>query len=166
VRDLVPEDRIQQRIFEVRGKKVMLDRDLAELYGVGTKVLNQAVRRNQERFPDGFAFQLTPAEVKVWMPQSTTSRLRSQIVTSNRGGTRYLPTAFTEHGILMLSNVLHSERAVKVSIQIIRVFVQLRGMVQGYQDLIERVQKIERRQDAESREIWKAVTLLQKALLK
>jgi len=100
------------------------------------------------------------------MPQSTTSRLRSQIVTSNRGGTRYLPTAFTEHGILMLSNVLHSERAVKVSIQIIRVFVQLRGMVQGYQDLIERVQKIERRQDAESREIWKAVTLLQKALLK
>ena len=166
MRDLVPEDRIQQRIFEVRGKKVMLDRDLAELYGVGTKVLNQAVRRNQERFPDGFAFQLTPAEVKVWMPQSTTSRLRSQIVTSNRGGTRYLPTAFTEHGILMLSNVLHSERAVKVSIQIIRVFVQLRGMVQGYQDLIERVQKIERRQDAESREIWKAVTLLQKALLK
>ena len=166
MRDLVPEDRIQQRIFEVRGKKVMLDRDLAELYGVGTKVLNQAVRRNQERFPDGFAFQLTPAEVKVWMPQSTTSRLRSQIVTSNRGGTRYLPTAFTEHGILMLSNVLHSERAVKVSIQIIRVFVQLRGMVQGYQDLIERIQKIERRQDAESREIWKAVTLLQKALLK
>ncbi|HTO23826.1 MAG TPA: ORF6N domain-containing protein [Spirochaetia bacterium] len=135
----------------------MLDRDLAQLYGVETRTLNQAVNRSLERFPNDFMFRLTPKEDE---------GLRSQVVISNRGGRRFLPYAFTEHGILMLANVLRSERAVQVSIQIIRVFARMREMVQGYRELIERIQKIERRQDAESREIWKAVTLLQKGLLK
>lgn len=135
----------------------MLDRDLAELYGVETGSLNQAVRRNKARFPEDFVFQLAEAEAVSF---------RSQIVISNRGGRRYLPYAFTEHGILMLSNVLRSERAVAVSIQIIRVFARMREMVQGYRELIDRIQKIERRQDAESREIWKAITLLQNTVMK
>jgi len=135
----------------------MLDRDLAQLYGVETRTLNQAVNRSLERFPNDFMFRLTPKEDE---------GLRSQVVISNRGGRRFLPYAFTEHGILMLANVLRSERAVQVSIQIIRVFARMREMVQGYRELIEAIQKIERRQDAESREIWKAVTLLQKGLLK
>jgi len=150
-------ERIEERILEIRGKKVMLDRDLAQLYGVETRTLNQAVNRSLERFPNDFVFRLTPKEDE---------GLRSQVVISNRGGRRFLPYAFTEHGILMLANVLRSERAVQVSIQIIRVFARMREMVQGYRELIERIQKIERRQDAESREIWKAVTLLQKGLLK
>ena len=150
-------ERIEERILEIRGKKVMLDRDLAQLYGVETRTLNQAVNRSLERFPNDFMFRLTPKEDE---------GLRSQVVISNRGGRRFLPYAFTEHGILMLANVLRSERAVQVSIQIIRVFARMREMVQGYRELIERIQKIERRQDAESREIWKAVTLLQKGLLK
>jgi len=108
---------IEKRIYEVRRKKVMLDADLAELYAVETRALNQAVTRKSERFPDDFMFQLTEVEAK---------DLRSQSVTSNWGGRRNLPYAFTEHGILMLSNVLKSDRAVRVCVQIIRVFVQLR----------------------------------------
>lgn len=102
-------------------------------------------------------FRLTTAEAQ---------DLRSQSVTSSWGGRRYLPSAFTEHGILMLSNVLKSERAVSVSIQIIRVFSKMRGMIQGYRELIEKIQKIERRQDVESREIWKAIRLLQSTVMK
>ena len=155
--EVVPHERIEKRIFEIRGKKVMLDADLAELYAVETRALNQAVTRNVERFPDDFMFQLTDVEAK---------DLKSQSVTSNWGGRRYLPYAFTEHGILMLSNVLKSERAVQVSVQIIRVFVRLRELAQGYHELIARIEKIEKRQDVESREVWKAVRLLQNTVLK
>ena len=130
----------------------MPDRDLAELYGVATRVLNQAVSRNGDRFPRDFMFRLSNEEF---------ANLRSQIVISSWGGTRYPPRAFTEHGILMLSNVLQSERAVSVSIQIIRVFNTMREMVQGYQELIDGLKKIERRQDIESKEIWKAIRMLQ-----
>jgi len=156
---LIPHERIQKGIFNIRGAKVMIDRDIAELYGVETRVLNQAVSRNKERFPDDFAFQLTTEEMREWM---------SQIVISNsdKMGLRKRPYAFTEHGILMLSNVLKSERAVSVSIQIIRVFAKMREMMQGYRELIERIQKIERRQDVESREIWKAIRLLQSTVMK
>jgi hypothetical protein len=135
----------------------MLDADLAELYAVETRALNQAVTRNKERFPDDFMFQLTEGEAK---------DLRSQSVTSSWGGRRYLPYAFTEHGILMLSNVLKSKSAVRVSVQIIRVFVQLRELAEGYRELIARIEKIEKRQDAESREVWKAVRLLQGSVMK
>ena len=157
MRELVPHERIEKRIFEIRGKKVILDADLAELYAVETRALNQAVTRNIERFPDDFMFQLTEVEAKA---------LKSQSVTSNWGGRRYIPYAFTEHGILMLSNVLKSERAVQVSVQIMRVFVRLRELAQGYHELIARIEKIEKRQDVESREIWKAVRLLQSTVLK
>jgi hypothetical protein len=135
----------------------MLDADLAELYAVQTRALNQAVARNNERFPVDFVFQLTEQEAK---------DLRSQSVTSNWGGRRYLPYAFTEHGILMLSNVLKSQRAILVSVQIIRIFVRLRELAQGHHELIARIEKIEKRQDLESREVWKAVRLLQATIMK
>jgi hypothetical protein len=156
--EIVPRERIEKRIRELRGKKVMLDRDLAELYGVETKALNQAVARNIERFPDDFSFKLTRDEAR---------SLRSQFVTLEQGAySKYPPRAFTEHGILMLSSVLRSERAIQVNIQIMRAFVKMREMIQGYRELVERIQKIEKRQDAESREIWKAIRLLQGTVMK
>ena len=111
--------KIQNMVYEIRGQKVMLDHDLADLYGVELKAMNQAVKRNIGRFPSDFMFQLTNGE---W------NSLRSQFVTSknNRGGRRYIPYAFTEHGILMLSSVLNSDKAVKINIQVMRVFVKMR----------------------------------------
>jgi len=113
---------IKKMIYEIRGHKVMLDSDLAELYGVESKVMNQAVKRNIKRFPSDFMFQLTTEEWNI---------LRSQFVTSknSRGGRRYAPYAFTEHGILMLSSVLGSEKAIETNIQIMRVFVKMRHYV-------------------------------------
>ena len=136
---------------------MMLDKDLAELYGVETRTLNQAVTRNRNRFPQDFMFRLTTDEL---------DNLRSQFVISSWGGTRYPPRAFTEHGILMLSNVLKSERAAKVSIQIIRVFNKMREMVQDYRELLKKLRRIETRQDVESKEIWKAIRMLQRKVLK
>jgi hypothetical protein len=127
------------------------------LYGVETRALNQAVTRNVERFPEDFMLTLTLEEARA---------SRSQNVIMKRGeNIKYLPRAFTEHGILMLSSVLKSATAIHVGIQIIRVFAKMREMMQGYRDIVERIQKIERRQDVESREIWKAIRLLQKALV-
>ncbi|MGE5305667.1 MAG: ORF6N domain-containing protein, partial [Alphaproteobacteria bacterium] len=114
---MVPFDRIEDAILFIRGHKVILDADLARLYGVSTKVFNQAVRRNEDRFPPDFAFQLSDEEFHC---------LRSQIVTSKtRGGRRYRPRAFTEQGVAMLSSVLRSKRAVQVNIEIMRTFVRL-----------------------------------------
>ena len=115
----LPTEQIEHRILIIRGQKVMLDKDLAELYGVKTKILNQAVKRNRKRFPGDFMFQLSFHEVR---------DLRSQIVTSNegRGGRRHLPYAFTEQGVAMLSTVLNSERAVQMNIEIMRAFVPAR----------------------------------------
>ena len=155
--NIVPQKVIESKIYEVRGTKVMLDRNLAELYGVETRTLNQGVTRNQNRFPQDFMFRLTTDEY---------DNLRSQFVISRWGGTRYPPRAFTEHGILMLSNVLKSERAVKVSIQIIRVFNKMREMVQDHRALLEKLRRIETRQDVESKEIWKAIRMLQRKILK
>lgn len=117
---------IQRKIYEIRGQKVILDRDLAALYQVETKVLNQAVKRNKERFPEDFMFQLTHQE---WMKVSVNedvADLKSQIVTSNWGGVRKLPYAFTEHGVVMLASLLRSAIAVKMSVQITRAFVAMR----------------------------------------
>ena len=111
---------IQNKIYEIRGERVMLDRDLAELYNVPTKALNQAVKRNLERFPEDFMFQLNESEF---------ANLRSQIVTSRWGGTRTMPYAFTEQGVSMLSAILRSETAVKVSIAIMRAFVAMRNYI-------------------------------------
>ena len=127
-------DTVVRRIVELRGQRVMLDSDLAVLYGVETKVLLQAVKRNPARF-EGFIFQLTNGE---W------DSLRSQIVTSNgRGGRRYAPYAFTEHGALMLSSVLNSSRAVEISRLIIRAFVWLRQAVPDHQELAAKLMELE-----------------------
>jgi len=121
---MVPSERIVSKIYIIRNRKVMLDRDLAELYGVKTMVLNQAVKRNIKRFPPDFMFQLTKEEMENWKSQFVTSNLdeslRSQIVILKRRGkhSKYLPYVFTEQGVAMLSSVLNSDRAVEVNIQI------------------------------------------------
>lgn len=129
---------IQQKIHEIRSQKVMLDADLAELYGVETKVLKQAVRRNRNRFPEDFMFELSESEFRV---------LRSQFVTSKRGGTRYLPFAFTEQGVAMLSSVLNSPEAIDVNIQIIRTFVVMRQHALSHKELSEKLKELEMKQD-------------------
>ena len=118
---LIPEERIIDKIYLIRSQKVMLDRDLAKLYGLETKVLKQQVKRNIDRFPEDFMFELTKDEFANW---------RSQFVTSNsdRMGLRYLPMVFTEHGVLMLSSVLNSKKAISVNIQIMRIFTRIRLM--------------------------------------
>ncbi len=124
---------IQNRIYEIRGDRVMIDKDLAALYSVPTKSLNLAVKRNLDRFPPDFMFQLTKEEFEIWTSQDrllkTQSPLRFQFETSKgRGGTRYLPYAFTEQGVAMLSGVLHSEIAINMNIAIMRAFVEIRRM--------------------------------------
>ncbi len=135
---LVPTEIIQRKIYLIRGRKVMVDDDLAALYGVETKVLIQAVKRNLRRFPLDFMFQLSKIEGQC---------LRSQIVTSNigRGGRRYLPYVFTEQGVAMLSSILNSDRAIDVNIQIMRVFTKLREMMSSHKDLARKIEKLEER---------------------
>lgn len=133
----MPVELIARRIYSTRGQKVMFDADLAELYQVPTKVLNQAVRRNRDRFPDDFMFQLDDEE---------TSALRSQFVTLEKGRGRfskYHPHAFTEHGVAMLSSVLRSKRAVQMNILIIRAFIKIRELLATNKDLAARVEKLE-----------------------
>ena len=135
---IIPAELVMNKIYLIRGQKVMLDRDLAELYDVETKVLNQSVKRNSERFPEDFMFQLTEEEWK---------SLRSQIVTSKigRGGARYLPMAFTEQGVAMLSSVLNSKTAIRVNIQIIRVFTRMREKIMTHKDILLQLEKIEKK---------------------
>jgi hypothetical protein len=135
--ELVAAPAIEKRIFVVRGRQVMLDEDLADLYGVETRVLVQQVKRNAKRFPGDFMFQLTSGEAEV---------LRSQIVISNegRGGRRYAPYVFTEQGIAMLSGVLRSDRAIAVNIEIMRTFVELRRVASSYVAIEKRLEEIER----------------------
>lgn len=140
---------IEQRILLIRGHKVLLDVDLADLYGVETKVLNQAVRRNLDRFPSDFMFQLTSEEAE---------NLRSQFVTSSRhGGRRYEPFAFTEQGVAMLSSVLRSERAVQVNVQIMRIFVQLRELMSTHADLARKLDEMEKKYDAQFSVVFDAI---------
>jgi hypothetical protein len=134
---------IERRIYVIRGLKVMLDRDLAELYQVPTKRLNEAVARHLNRFPSDFMFRLTAEEARA---------LRSQFAASKgRGGRRYLPYAFTEHGVAMLSSVLHSERAVEMNILIIRAFVRLRQLLATHKDLARRIEQLEAAQEQHAR---------------
>ena len=151
-------DAIRSRILTVRGSQVMLDRDLAELYGVPTKRLNEQVKRNIERFPERFMFQLTSEEVDCLRSQIATSNdamslepntLSSQLATSKRGGTRYLPYAFTEHGIIMLASVLNSPIAVKVSVRITDTFVVMRKALASIAPLLARIDATDRRQIAD-----------------
>jgi hypothetical protein len=139
---LVPLERIGSTIRLVRGQKVLLDNDLARLYGVETRVLNQAVKRNAERFPEDFMFQLSPDEAEAWL------RSRSQFVILKRGeNLKYRPYAFTEQGVAMLSSVLHSDRAVRVNIEIMRAFVQLRQMLASNAELARKLETLEKKYD-------------------
>ena len=138
---------IQNKIFEIRGVKVMLDFDLSLLYNVENKRLKEAIRRNITRFPDDFMFELTEIEF---------NSLRSQIASSNRGGNRYMPFAFTEQGIAMLSSVLNSERAIAINISIIRAFVTIRQFSLTYSELKTRIEEIE----SQFPDIYKALNYL------
>ena len=151
--DIIPVQQITSRIYEIRSQRIMLDRDLAELYGVETRNLKRQVNRNKDRFPKDFMFALTREEL---------NNLRSQIGTSSWGGSRYLPYAFTRDGILMLSSVLNSNRAVQINIQIIRIFNRMGDMIRDYKKLTQRVQNIERRLDTESKAVWQVIHRLEK----
>lgn len=157
------QNHIQSRIFTVRGIQVMLDRDLAEFYGVETKVLNQAVKRNIERFPEHFMFQLTEQELK---EMSLEMRLRSQIVTSNRGGVRYRPYVFTEQGVSQLSAVLRSKVAVMVSIRIIDAFVAMRNFLSANAGMFQRIETLERHQIETDRKIDYMLDCLEEGSMK
>lgn len=147
----LPTERITGKILKLRGMKVMLDRDLAELYGVETKALKQAIRRNITRFPDDFMFELSKQEF---------INLRSQFVTSRWGGTRYPPMAFTEQGVAMLSSVLNSERAVQVNIQIMRAFTQLRQMLSSHEHLRQKIEEMESKYDEQFQVVFQAIQQL------
>jgi hypothetical protein len=144
---------ISRRILTLRGHRVMLDADLAELYGVPTKVFNQTVRRNLDRFPEDFMFQLTEEEF---------SGLRSQFVTSKkgRGGRRYFPYVFTEQGVAMLSSVLNSSRAIQANIAIMRAFVSVRMMLASHSELARKVEALEKKYDARFKMIFDAIRAL------
>jgi hypothetical protein len=150
--NLIPIEIIENKIFVIRDQKVMLDSDLAELYGVETKVFNQSVKRNIERFPEDFMFQLTETEWENLKSQFGISKeesksLRSQFVTSKetKGGRRYNPYVFTEQGLAMLSGVLNSKRAIAVNVQIMRTFVKLRQMVLTHNELAKQLNELEQR---------------------
>ena len=144
---------IEQKIFEIRGQKVMLDFDLAALYEVPTKSLNLAVKRNLKRFPFDFMFQLTDAE---W------ESLRFQIETSNRGGRRYIPYAFTEQGVAMLSGILNSEKAIQINISIMRAFVIIREYALTHKDLTAKLKEIETKYDRQFKDVYEALNYLLK----
>ncbi len=159
---------IKERIYIIRGKKVMVDRDLAELYGVPTKRLNEAVKRNLNRFPEDFMFQLTKEEMRNWKSQFATSNSdnenwKFQFGTSNfnlKQSLRKRPFAFTEQGIAMLSSVLNSDRAIAVNIQIIRIFTKLREMIDVYRELREKVEEMEKNNETNFKEIFRVLRVL------
>ena len=138
MKSLLPIERIEQRIYLIRGQKVLLDADLAKIYGVTTKKLNQAVRRNIARFPEDFMFQLSAPEAALLRSQSVTSK-------KGRGGRRYLPFVFAEHGAVMLSSVLNSPVAIQASLLIARAFVRLREMLSAHKELARRLDELEQR---------------------
>ena len=141
---LIPDDVVINKIYFIRNQKVMLDRDLAELYSVETKRLNEQVKRNLSRFPEDFMFQLSEIEFQ---------NLKSQFATSSWGGIRKLPYVFTEHGVLMLSSVLNSEKAIQTNIQIIRIFTKIRQMLVDTTELSLDVEKIKKKIDNQGKNI-------------
>lgn len=145
---------IKEKIYIIRGKKVMLDRDLAVLYQVETSQLNRAVRRNLDRFPEDFMFQLTKEEIENWICQIGISN------STLKQGLRKAPLVFTEQGIAMLSSVLNSKRAIYVNIQIIRIFTKLREMIDAYKELREKVEEMEKSNETDFREIFRVLNLL------
>jgi len=150
-RSIVPVEIIQNKILFLRKYKVMLDRDLAELYGVPTRRLNEQVARNVKRFPSDFMFQLTKKEFE---------NLKSHFATSSWGGVRKMPYVFTEQGVAMLSSVLNSERAIQVNIQIMRTFTKLRQMVETHKDLKRKVEEMEKKYDGQFQVVFDALKTL------
>jgi hypothetical protein len=149
--EIIARETIEQKIFLIRGQKVMLDKDLAELYGIETRVVKQAVKRNIKRFPVDFMFEPTEEELEI---------LRSQIVISSWGGIRYAPMVFTEQGVAMLSSVLKSDRAIQVNIQIMRVFTRLRQMLVTHKELAQKLEEHEQiiaQHDGEIATIFEAI---------
>jgi hypothetical protein len=143
---IIPDELVVNKIYFLRNHKVMLDRDLATLYGIETRVLKQAVRRNIVRFPEDFMFELTKEEFENWRSQFATSN-------SDKMGLRYAPMVFTEHGVLMLSSVLNSEKAIQTNIQIIRIFTKIRQMLVDTTELSLDVEKIKKKIDNQSKNI-------------
>ena len=150
----IPNEVIINKIYIIRGQKVMLDRDLADLYNVETRRLKEKVRRNISRFPEEFMFELTKEELEEW---------RNNYASSNRDvmGIRIAPFVFTEHGILMLSSILNSEKAVQMNIQIIKTFVQLRKLANNYEEIMEKIQQMELQYNEQFTELY---AVLQKLL--
>lgn len=153
---IIPSEKIVNKIYIIRNRKVMLDRDLAELYGVKTKDLNASVKRNLKRFPEDFMFELTKDEFK---------NLRLQISTSSWGGTRYQPRAFTEHGVAMLSSVLNSNRAININIQIIRTFIKIRELLTTNDALQRKIMELEKKYGSHDEHIRKIFVTLNLLLL-
>ncbi len=151
---LILAERIEKAILLIRGQKVMLDADLAALYGVETRVLTQAVKRNLERFPSDFMFRLTNRELAILKSQS--------VISSQWGGRRYPPYAFTEQGVAMLSSVLRSKRAVLVNIEIMRAFVRLRRMLASHAELARKVAALEKKYDEQFKVVFDALRQLMK----
>jgi len=149
----VPVERIEKAIYVIRGERAMLDRDLAQLYAIPTKVLKQTVRRNLDRFPDDFMFVLDKNEFELWRSQFVTSK-------ADRQGLRYPPMAFTEQGVAMLSSVLNSGRAVQVNIAIMRTFVQLRQMLASNAHLAKKLEVLERKYDHQFKVVFDAIRQL------
>jgi hypothetical protein len=154
---LIPDERIMDKINLNRGQKVMLDRDLAELYGVETRRLKEAVKRNLFRFPEDFMFELTENENSI---------LRSQIATSSWGGVRYLPMVFTEHGVLMLSSVLNSKKAISVNIQIMRIFTRIRQMLTDTLSLKLEIEDIKKKIQNQDKNIELVFSYLDELIMK
>jgi urease gamma subunit len=153
---LLPQELIENKIYLIRGEKVMLDRDLAELYGVETRALNQAVLRNRNRFPSDFMFRLNLKEF---------SGLISQFVISNgRGGIRKMPYVFTENGVAMLSSVLNSPRAIAVNIQIMRTFTKIRKLLASHQEILRRLDQLEDGQGQHGEQIVRIFAVIQSLL--
>lgn len=149
--ELTPQEQIEKKILLIRGHKVMLDSDLAQLYGVTTKRFNEQVSRNKKRFPKDFMIRLTGKEAAI---------LRSQIATSSWGGRRYLPYVFTEHGAIMAANVLNSERAVEMSIRVVRTFIKLRQILSTHKALIRKIEEMEKKYDYQFQVVFDAIKQL------
>jgi len=152
--EIIPQEILEKKIYLIRQQKVMIDRNLAELYEVETKVFNRTVKRNSDRFPPDFMFQLTKEEEESLRFQIGTSK------TSGRGGRRYLPYVFTENGIAMLSSVLHSKTAIHVNIQIMRTFTKLRELMATHKDLKRKIDQMEMKYDDQFQVVFEAIKQL------
>lgn len=148
MKSLVPIEVVERKILLIRGQKVILDVDLAELYGVTTKVFNQAVKRNTDRFPKDFMFQLTSGEAL---------SMRSQFVTASKRNIRYRPHAFTEHGIIMAASILNSQRAIDASVFVVRAFIKLREMIASHKDLARKLNDLEKKYDGQFQVVFEAI---------